>query len=168
LDLHGLTGGAGLRLRGSIRSLGPIRFLAARTVVVSELPSILITDDDREFRETLREVFEPQGFRTFTAGDGEEALTIVRTQPVHLVLLDMHMPKLTGLETLRMLKQLRALLPCILMSANADETLVQQALHLQAFTVLAKPVTRNRITDVVRDALQVVYNWPKQGLGRAG
>ena len=133
-----------------------------------ELPSILITDDDRDFRETLCEVFEPQGFRTYTAGDGEEALSIVQLQTVHLVLLDMHMPKLTGLETLRLLKQNWAIIPCILMSANADETLVQQALHLQAFTVLAKPVSGRRITDAVRDALQSTYNWPEQGLGRAG
>ena len=63
-------------------------------------PSLLITDDDSDFRETLQVVFEPQGFRTLLAGDGEEAIEIVRHEEVHLLLLDMHMPKLTGLETL--------------------------------------------------------------------
>ena len=63
-----------------------------------ESPSLLITDDDAGFRETLRGVFEPEGFRTLLAGDGEEALRIVRSKEVHLMLLDMHMPKLTGLE----------------------------------------------------------------------
>ena len=66
----------------------------------SKSPSLLITDDDSDFRETLQVVFEPQGFRTLLAGDGEEALHIVRHEEVHLLLLDMHMPKLTGLETL--------------------------------------------------------------------
>ena len=42
------------------------------------VPSILITDDDVDFRETLRVVFEPQGYRTLLAGNGEEALEIVR------------------------------------------------------------------------------------------
>ena len=65
-------------------------------------------------RETLCEVLSPQGFRTLLAEDGEQAVRIVRTERVHLVLLDMHMPKLTGLETLRQVKQLKALLPCIL------------------------------------------------------
>lgn len=74
-------------------------------------PSLLITDDDLAFRETLQTVFEPQGFRTLTAADGEEALAIVESQEVHLALLDMHMPKLTGLETIRRLKQLRACFP---------------------------------------------------------
>ena len=81
-------------------------------------PSILITDDDLAFRQTLQTVFEPHGFRTLTAGDGEEAVRIVQREEVHLVLLDMHMPKLTGVETIRQLKQLKAVLPCILMSAH--------------------------------------------------
>ena len=75
-----------------------------------ESPSLLITDDDPAFRETLRVVFEPEGYRTLLAGTGEEALDIVRNQEVHLVLLDMHMPRLTGLETLRQVKQFRAML----------------------------------------------------------
>jgi len=125
-----------------------------------QTPSLLITDDDVEFRETLRGVFEPQGFRTLLAGDGEEALQIVRTQPVHLILLDMHMPKLTGLETIRLLRQFRALLPCILMSAQLDDFLVEQARRLQAFSVLAKPLSFRQVTGVVRRALQQTYNWP--------
>jgi CheY-like chemotaxis protein len=65
-------------------------------------PSILITDDDRGFRETLRGVFEPEGFQTLLAEDGAQAIDIVRSFDVHLLLLDMHMPRLTGLETLRL------------------------------------------------------------------
>ena len=78
-------------------------------------PSLLITDDDSDFRETLHLALEPRGFRTLLAGDGEEALQIVRREEVHLLLLDMHMPKLTGLETLRLVRQFRAMLPCILL-----------------------------------------------------
>src|SRR5580698_4020915 len=98
-------------------------------------PSILITDDDHDFRETLRIVFEPRGFRTLLAGDGEEALDIVRDQEVHLLLLDMHMPRLSGLETIRRVKQFRSRLPCILLSAALDEALIRQAEIAQAFSV---------------------------------
>jgi len=125
----------------------------------AESPSLLITDDDRQFRETLRVVFEPEGFRTILAGDGEEALHVVCTQEVHLVLLDMHMPKLTGLETLRRLKRMKSILPCILLSAQLDEPLIRQAQLAQAFSVLAKPITRRQLTGVVRQALQRTYNW---------
>ena len=124
-----------------------------------EAPALLITDDDTGFRETLREAFQPRGFRTLLAGDGEEALQIVRSTEVHLVILDMHMPKLTGLETLRRVKQFRALLPCILMSAQLDAFLVEQAEREQAFSVLAKPISLHTLTGTVRQALERTYNW---------
>jgi DNA-binding response OmpR family regulator len=124
---------------------------------------LLITDDDRSFRETLEGVFAPRGFRTLLAGDGEEALRIVRTQEVHLVLLDVHMPKLTGLETLRLVKQFRAMLPCILMSAHWDDRLIDEARSAQAFLILPKPITLREITGAVHEALERVYHW--EGLG---
>ena len=124
-------------------------------------PSLLITDDDRAFRETLQAVLEPLGVRTLLAGDGREALEILhdKSQEVHLLLLDMHMPRLTGLETLRLVRQFRAFLPCILLSAELDDQLVEQARRAQAFSVLAKPVTRGQITGIVTQALQRTYNW---------
>jgi CheY-like chemotaxis protein len=124
-----------------------------------EPPSLLITDDDPGFRETLRVIFEPKGFRILLAGDGEEALKIVHHETVHLALLDVHMPKLTGLETLRMLKEFRAMLPCILLSAQLDELIVEQARLAHAYLVLSKTVTVAQITSAVRQALQRTYAW---------
>jgi CheY-like chemotaxis protein len=123
-----------------------------------QLPSILITDDDHDFRETLRVVFEPR-FRTLLAGDGEEALQIVRDEEVHLLLLDMHMPKLTGLETLRRVKQFKSRLPCILLSAGLNDSLIRQAQLAQAFSVLSKPITRQQLTSTVEAAMRRIYNW---------
>jgi len=124
-----------------------------------EAPSLLITDDDAEFRATLREVFQPRGFHTLLAGDGEEALKIVRSQPVHLLLLDVHMPKLGGLETLRAIRRFRAMLPCILMSARLDQMILEQARREHAFSVLAKPITLEQLTNTVRRALRRTYDW---------
>jgi CheY-like chemotaxis protein len=124
-----------------------------------KLPSILITDDDHDFRETLRIVFEPFGFHTLLAGDGEEALEILRQREVHLLLLDMHMPRLSGLETIRRVKQFKSRLPCILLSAALDEALIRQAEIAQAFSVLSKPVSRLQITSAVELALRRTYNW---------
>ena len=124
-----------------------------------ETPSLLITDDDPGFRETLRIIFEPKGFRTLLAGDGDEALKIVRNELVHVVLLDMHMPRLTGLETLRLLKEFRAMLPCILLSAQLDELIIEQARLAHAYSVLSKTVTIGQITGAVRQALERTYAW---------
>ena len=127
--------------------------------MLTDSPSILITDDDRQFRETVRDILQPEGFRTLVAGDGAEAFEIVQTEEVHVVLLDMHMPRLTGLETLQMVKQYKALLPCILLSAELDEEVRAAAERERAFSVLRKPVSRIDLTSVVRQALSTTYGW---------
>src|SRR6266480_6466824 len=81
--------------------------------------SILITDDDAGCREALRDIVAEEGYRTVLAASGEEAVDIVRDEPVHLALLDMHMPRLSGLETVQLVRQFNALLPCILVTADA-------------------------------------------------
>lgn len=134
-----------------------------------ETPSLLIADDDLQFGETLRNAFEPLGYQTLLAGDGEEAIDIVRTHEVHLILLDMHMPRLTGLETIRLLRQFKAMLPFILMSARLDEQIIEQAAREHAISILAKPVAFRKLTGVIGEALQRIYNWspPQAGGGPA-
>jgi CheY-like chemotaxis protein len=119
--------------------------------------SLLITDDDAASRETLREIFEPVGFRTLLAESGEEAIDIAQGQVIHLALMDMHLPRLTGLETMSILRQMKGGLPMILISADHDDNLLRQALSAQAFCVLAKPVSRNVVIYVVNRALQKFY-----------
>ena|SRR5438105_2345537 len=118
--------------------------------------SILITDDDRDSRETLREIVAPEGYRTILAASGEEALEIVHDEPVHLVLLDMHMPRLTGLETIRLMHEENAVLPCILVTADAD-AVIRQALTAHVFSVIPKPVSKNVVLYTVVRALGRVY-----------
>ena len=130
--------------------------------MLAQNPSILITDDDRAFRETVRGVLEPRGFRTLAASDGEEALKIVSSQPIHLLLVDMHMPRLTGIDTLQRIRQLNSRLPCVLLSAALDELIVRQAQLAEVFAVLAKPVSRNDIMATVDQAFRVIYDWPQQ------
>ena len=90
-------------------------------------PIMLITDDDGAFRETLRSAFAPHGFHTLTAGDGDEALEIVRRESVHLLLTDMHMPRMSGLEIIRQIRRSRLVIPCILISGGVDDGLVEEA-----------------------------------------
>ena len=126
-----------------------------------ESPSLLIADDDRFLRETLEAVFRPRGFRTLLAADGEEAIRIVHRDEVHLVLLDMHMPKLTGLEAIHLTKQHKARLPCILMSAGLDDLIRAQAERADACCVLAKPIRVAELTDLVGQIMRLTYDWPQ-------
>ena len=119
--------------------------------------SLLITDDDPAQRETLRDIFEPEGYRTFLAESGEEAIDIVRDQDVHLALMDMNLPKLSGLETIHIVRQIKGVIPMILITAETDDNLLRKALSAHAFCVLAKPVSRNMVIYVVTRALEKFY-----------
>jgi CheY-like chemotaxis protein len=126
-------------------------------IATSKPFSILITDDDRGCREALRDIVEPEGFRTVLASSGEEALDIQRQDRIHLALLDMHMPRLTGLETLELMRQVNAVLPCILVTADANEGLIRQAFRARAYSVIPKPVNKNIVIYTVVRALVRVY-----------
>ena len=125
--------------------------------------SVLITDDDRGCREALREIVEPAGYRAFLASSGEEALDIVREEPVHLCLFDMHLPRLTGLETMQLVHQINAVLPCILVTADASEDLMRQAFRVRAYSVIPKPVSPNVLLHTMVRALMKVYGDLLQG-----
>ena len=120
-------------------------------------PQLLISDDDRDFRETLRTVFERRGISTVLAADGAEAVQIVREESIHVVLIDMHMPKLTGLEAIRKIKEIQMTVPCILISAALDDELREQA--EDAFSLLEKPVHFQIVSKVVHAALKSAYGW---------
>ena len=125
--------------------------------------SILITDDDSETRESLREIFEPAGYRTLLAETGEEAVDIASAEDVHLALMDMHLPRLSGLETMQLIRQIKGILPMILISADQDDNLLRKALSAHAFCVLAKPVSRNVVIYVVSRAMEKFYRSDRPG-----
>ncbi len=122
--------------------------------------SILIADDDGNTREALRQIVEPEGYRTLTASSGEEALDILHEDPVHLLLLDMHMRSLTGLETLRLARQFKATLPAILVTGSADEHLLREACQAHVYSVIPKPVSKNVVLYTVVRALSRFYGRP--------
>jgi CheY-like chemotaxis protein len=119
--------------------------------------SILIADDDSNSRDALREIIQPEGFQTLLASSGEEAIDIVREAPVHLVLLDMHMPTLTGLETLQLVREINAQLPAILVTGDPTDRLVRQAIQAHFYSVIPKPVSRKLLLYTVLKALARFY-----------
>jgi CheY-like chemotaxis protein len=138
-------------------------------------PRLLITDDDRDFRETVAGVLSERGFETLQAAGGEEALDIVSRREVHLLLLDMQMPRLSGLETIEQLHQ-RDLggrwrpapvterdvvlpLPWILISGALDEQIIARAHAAAVFSVLPKPLRLPELTGAVASALAKAYDW---------
>lgn len=115
--------------------------------------SILIADDDRNSRAALREIFEREGYSALCASCGEEAVEIVQQSPVDLAMLDMNMPTLTGLETLELVRQIRAFLPAILVTGDPSERVIQQAYQAHVFSVIPKPISRKVVLYTVVKAL---------------
>ncbi len=136
-----------------------VRWIVGDAVMISgQHYSILITDDDPAARETLREIVAPEGFHTLMAESGEEAIDLVRTHEVHLALMDMHLPRLSGLETIAIVRQIRGVIPAILITGDNDENLIRRALSEHAYCVLAKPVSKHVVIYVVNKALAKFYN----------
>jgi CheY-like chemotaxis protein len=133
------------------------------TATMGERPySILITDDDEACREALRAIFEPEGYQTLLAASGEEAVDIVRDRSVHVALFDMHMPTLTGLETLQLVRQFNAVIPCILVTADVSDLLMREAFRAQVYSVIPKPVSKQVVLYTVVRALVRVYGGPAE------
>ena len=120
--------------------------------------SLLIADDDDSFREVLRSIFEPW-FSLLEAVSGEQAIDIIECEQIDLLVLDMHMDELTGIETIRIVKNIEADLPCILVTADAM-TVREEALNADAWSVLPKPVRKRELLDSVSTALDSTYGDP--------
>lgn len=115
---------------------------------------LLIADDDSEFRRTLCDVLEPY-YQTVEVASAEEAIEVVQRQPIDAALLDMHMRLMTGLEAVRILRKVREILPCILITADANDELREAAALAHAFGVLKKPVGRSELLTTLSTALQL-------------
>ena len=128
--------------------------------------TVVVADDDRGTREALAEFLQNQGFRPVLAADGGEAVEIVQVELVHLVLFDMHMPRLTGLEALTLLRNtLDRVLPAVLMTADATTELLRQAFSAQVYSVIPKPVKANVVLHTLTRALSQVYGQPAKDSG---
>ncbi len=86
----------------------------------SSPPRILIVDDDPGQRSLLDSFLSSQGLKTVTADSGERALEVLRDQPIDMMVSDVRMPGISGLETLRLARKDHATLPILLVTAYAD------------------------------------------------
>lgn len=119
--------------------------------------NVLIADDDKGNRETLRDLLEARGFKTTLAADGGEAVEIARVQVIHVCVFDLHMPRLTGLEAVQLVRQVYDLLPAILMTADATREVMRKAHDARVYSVIPKPVNVNVVLQTLAGALARVY-----------
>ena len=118
----------------------------------SKSPLILIVDDDSGQRSLLDSFLRGQGFETRPVDSGERALDVLRQEDVSMMISDVRMPGITGLETLRRARQEHSLLPVLLVTAYADIRDAVGAMRDGALNYLAKPIDLDELLATVQQA----------------
>jgi len=119
------------------------------------LYSILVADDHELIRETLKNSLVDEGYRVHLAGTGQECLEIVKAADVDLVLLDMRLPDISGIDVLQRLRETNPDVIVMMMTAYGDIESTRRALNLGAFDFIHKPVKAKAITSIIKMAMEI-------------
>jgi len=117
------------------------------------MPKVLICDDEAFFRNAMGEILRKEGFDVLPVENGTEALARIVEEDVGVVILDVAMPEQEGAETLQRIKAENAAIQVIVITANADEEAILNALRLGALDYLAKPIHAQELALSVKKAL---------------
>ena len=101
---------------------------------------ILLVDDNEEFLDSTKDVLEVEGYEVFTAKKGEDAIRMVGEQPFEVILMDIKMSGLSGVETFIEMKKINPSVKVIMVTAYSVESLIRQALEEGAYAVFKKPL----------------------------
>jgi len=120
---------------------------------------ILISDDDESCRESVREALAPHGYQTHVVSCGREAIEVVRRHFVHVMIVDMNMPDLNGLQTVAIIHhEIRVAVPSILMSADNSRELIAQAEEAQFDSFVPKPIDLGILRRAVEAVIRRYYS----------
>ncbi|MFZ5760427.1 MAG: sigma-54-dependent transcriptional regulator [Thermodesulfobacteriota bacterium] len=118
------------------------------------MPTILVVDDELSMREFLKILLEKEGYKAITAQDGEKALKIIEENEIHLVISDIRMPGMGGLELLGQVKQTQPDLPFIMITAFASPEDAVQAMKHGAYDYITKPFKLDEIKSIIHSAVR--------------
>ena len=117
------------------------------------MPSILIVDDEKAIRKTLAEILSYEGYKIDEAADGEEGLKKFNANQFDVVLCDIKMPKMDGLEFLEKARQVNEDIPIIMISGHGNIETAVEAVKKGAYDFISKPPDLNRMLITLRNAL---------------
>ncbi len=123
---------------------------------------ILVAEDDADIRQLVRDVLEHAGFEVIVSSDGQAALHVARTRRPDLLVLDLGLPGLDGLDVARSLRR-ESELPIIMLTARAEESDTLVGLELGADDYVAKPFSTKELVARVRAVLRRVEARPAAG-----
>lgn len=114
------------------------------------MKQLLIVDDQFGIRILLNEVFQKEGYKIFQASNGKQALDIVKMRRPDLVLLDIKIPGIDGIEILKRMKKIVPDIKVIIMTAYGELNMIEEAMELGAITYFAKPFDIEEMRDTVK------------------
>ena len=117
---------------------------------MSKMPRILVVDDEEAMRESLNDWLKEDGYEVGLAAGGQEAIDMVRDEPWEIILLDLKMPGMNGLETLKHLKEVRPDAEILMMTAYATVDTAVQAMKEGAFDYLVKPFDPDEVEILIK------------------
>ena len=118
--------------------------------------TILIADDDQSIISIFDFILRQAQYETITATNGKECLEIIDKKKIDLVFLDIKMPVLSGLETLKVIKEKHPKQMTILMTGYTINTIIKEGLDLGAYGVIYKPFDIEEILSIVRETFQSI------------
>lgn len=118
------------------------------------MPSILIIDDEKSIRKTLTEILSYEGYKIEEAADGEEGLKKFKEKNFDLVLCDIKMPKLDGIEFLEKAREINDEVPIIIISGHGNIETAVEAVKKGAYDYISKPPDLNRMLITLRNAME--------------
>jgi two-component system response regulator AtoC len=117
-------------------------------------PSILIVDDDEVMQQTLSDVLRKRGYEIFSVSSGNGALPVIKKNIIDLVLLDMKLPDVDGLEVLKKIKELDTEILVIMMTAYSDVQTAVSAMKSGAYHYINKPFELEELKLLIEKGLE--------------
>ena len=124
---------------------------------MSEKPRILVVDDEESHRIMLRAVLKEEGYEVSEASDGTEAVKAVEQEPFDLILMDIRMRTMDGIEALGEIRKISPLVPVLIMTAYASVKTAVEALKAGAFEYLTKPLDTDELKILIEKALEIYH-----------
>ena len=121
---------------------------------MAESFNVLIVDDEDDFRETLVKRLQKRNLNVFGAESGQTALDLMKAHLFDVVILDVKMPGMNGLDTLREMKKKNPLMEVILLTGHASMESGVEGMHLGAFDYVMKPVNIDDLLEMIRQAYE--------------
>jgi len=116
--------------------------------------NLLIVDDDISLLQTIGDIFQDRGYNVAMVEDGHRAIRLVSSRYFDVILIDLRMPGINGLETYKKIKEITPTAAVIMMTGDSKEDLVKKAIEEGAYTVIYKPFNVKRVIKVVEEAVK--------------